>query len=165
ALDARVRTVTTDDGEPLAYDGAVIATGAAPRRLPNTPDLPGIHVLRTLDDAAALRADLEHAPSVVVVGAGFIGAEVAATCRARGLKVTVLEALPTPMVRGLGTALGDTLAGLHRDHGVDLRTGVGVAGFEGDARVGRVLLDDGSAVDADVVVVGVGVAPSTEWLE
>ena len=165
ALDADARTITTDDGDTIPYDGAVIATGAAPRRLPNTPDLAGIHVLRTLDDAVALRDDLARAPSVVVVGAGFIGAEVAATCRSRGLRVTVLEALPTPMVRGLGTALGDTLAGLHRDHGVDLRTGVGVAGFEGDQRVGRVLLDDGSAVDADVVVVGVGVAPSTEWLE
>ncbi len=165
ALDIGARTIETDDGNTIPYDGAVIATGATPRRLPNTPELPGIHVLRTLDDAAALREDLAHGPSVVVVGAGFIGAEVAATCRARGLKVTVLEALPTPMVRGLGTALGDTLAGLHRDHGVDLRTGVGVAGFEGDARVRRVLLDDGSAVDADVVVVGVGVAPSTEWLD
>jgi NADPH-dependent 2,4-dienoyl-CoA reductase/sulfur reductase-like enzyme len=165
ALDVRARTIMTDDGEVLAYDGAVIATGAAPRRLPNTPDLAGIHVLRTLDDAAALRADLEHAPSVVVVGAGFIGAEVAATCRGRGLKVTVLEALPTPMVRGLGTALGDTLAALHRDHGVDLRTGVGVAGFEGNGRVERVRLDDGAVVDGDVVVVGVGVAPSTEWLD
>jgi len=165
ALDAAARTITTDDGDTIPYDGLVIATGAAPRRLPNTPELEGMHVLRTLDDATALRDDLAHAPAVVVVGAGFIGAEVAATCRARGLKVTVLEALPTPMVRGLGTALGDTLAGLHRDHGVDLRTGIGVAGFEGDTRVGRVLLDDGSAVDADAVVVGVGVAPTTEWLD
>jgi NADPH-dependent 2,4-dienoyl-CoA reductase/sulfur reductase-like enzyme len=165
ALDVEARTIATDDGETIPYDGAVLATGAAPRRLPNTPDLAGIHVLRTLDDAMELRADLDHAPSVVVVGAGFIGAEVAATCRARGLKVTVLEALPTPMVRGLGTALGDTLAALHRDHGVDLRTGVGVAAFEGGARVEGVRLDDGSVVDGDVVVVGVGVAPSTEWLE
>ena len=165
ALDAEARTITTDDGDTIPYDAAVIATGAAPRRLPNTPDLEGMHVLRTLDDAVALRDDLAHSPSVVVVGAGFIGAEVAATCRSRGLRVTVLEALPTPMARGLGTALGDTLAGLHRDHGVDLRTGIGVAGFEGDQRVGRVLLDDGSAVEADVVVVGVGVAPSTEWLD
>ena len=165
ALDARAQTITTDDGDTIPYDGAVIATGAAPRRLPNTPDLEGMHVLRTLDDAVALRDDLAASPAVVVVGAGFIGAEVAATCRARGLQVTVLEALPTPMVRGLGTALGDTLAGLHRDHGVDLRTGVGVAGFEGDTRIGRVLLDDGTTVDADVVVVGVGVAPSTEWLD
>jgi NADPH-dependent 2,4-dienoyl-CoA reductase/sulfur reductase-like enzyme len=101
----------------------------------------------------------------VVVGAGFIGAEVAATCRGRHLDVTLLEALPTPMVRGLGPVLGDVLGRLHRDHGVDLRTGVGVAGFEGTERVERVLLDDGTAVEADVVVVGVGVVPATEWLE
>ena len=134
ALDLSARTVALDTGEALAYDALVIATGASPRRLPNTPDLAGIHVLRTLDDADALRRDLEAAPTVVVVGAGFIGAEVAATCRMRGLKVTVLEALPTPMVRGLGPELGATLGGLHRDHGVDLRTGVGVAGFEGGTR-------------------------------
>jgi 3-phenylpropionate/trans-cinnamate dioxygenase ferredoxin reductase subunit len=163
-LDLVDRTVAVDSGDSLPYDALVIATGAAPRLLPNTPDLPGIHVLRTLDDATALRTELAASPSVVVVGAGFIGAEVAATCRNRGLTVTVLEALPTPMVRGLGPALGDTLAGMHRDHGVDLRTGVGVAGFEGSDRVERVILDDGTAIPADVVVVGVGVAPSTEWL-
>lgn len=164
-LDLSARTVALNTGDALAYDALVIATGASPRRLPNTPDLAGIHVLRTLDDADALRRDLDAAPTVVVVGAGFIGAEVAATCRTRGLKVTVLEALATPMVRGLGPELGATLGGLHRDHGVDLRTGVGVAGFEGGARVERVLLDDGTSVAADVVVVGVGVAPATEWLD
>ena len=163
-LDVAGRTVTTDAGDGLAYDGLVLATGAVPRRLPNQPDLPGIHVLRTLDDATSLRADLEGESRVVVVGAGFIGAEVAATCRARGLDVTVLEALASPMVRGLGPVLGDTLAGLHRDHGVDLRLSVGVAGFEGSGRVERVLLDDGSAIDADVVLVGVGAVPATDWL-
>ena len=162
-LDVAGRVVTTDAGE-IPYDGAVIATGAVPRRLPNQPALSGIHVLRTLDDATALRADLDGASRVLVVGAGFIGAEVAATCRARGIDVTVLEALPSPMVRGLGPVLGDTLAGLHRAHGVDLRLSVGVAGFEGTARVERVLLDDGSAVDADVVLVGVGAVPATNWL-
>ena len=162
-LDVAGRVVTTDAGE-IPYDGAVIATGAVPRRLPNQPALSGIHVLRTLDDATALRADLDGASRVLVVGAGFIGAEVAATCRARGIDVTVLEALPSPMVRGLGPVLGDTLAGLHRAHGVDLRLSVGVAGFEGTARVERVLLDDGSAVDADVVLVGVGAVPATDWL-
>jgi 3-phenylpropionate/trans-cinnamate dioxygenase ferredoxin reductase subunit len=101
----------------------------------------------------------------VVVGAGFIGAEVAATCRQRHLDVTVLEALPSPMVRGLGPVLGDVLAAMHRDHGVDLRTGVGVDGFEGGTRVERVRLADGSAVDTDVVVVGVGVVPATGWLD
>ena len=163
-LDVDARVVRTDAGD-LAYDGLVVATGAAARRLPDQPDLPGIHVLRTLDDAAALRADLASASRVVVVGAGFIGAEAAATCRARGLAVTVLEALPSPMVRGVGTLIGDTLAGLHRDHGVDLRTGVGVAGFAGTDRVEQVLLADGSALDADVVLVGVGAVPVTDWLD
>jgi 3-phenylpropionate/trans-cinnamate dioxygenase ferredoxin reductase subunit len=167
ALDVAARTVTLDDGTTLAGSrGVVVATGASARRLPNTPDLAGIHVLRTLDDSLALRADLDRAPGrVVVVGGGFIGAEVAVTCRARHLAVTMLEALPAPMVRGLGPALGDVLAAMHRDHGVDLRTGVGVEGFEGADRVERVRLADGTAVDADVVVVGVGAAPCTGWLE
>ena len=163
-LDREASVVATDAGD-IAYDGLAIATGAAARRLPDQPDLPGIHVLRTLDDATALRADLERASRVVVVGAGFIGAEAAATCRARGLAVTVLEALPSPMVRGLGPLLGDALGRLHRGHGVDLRTSVGVAGFEGADRVERVILDDGTALDADVVLVGVGAVPVTDWLE
>jgi 3-phenylpropionate/trans-cinnamate dioxygenase ferredoxin reductase subunit len=163
-LDPELRRITTDAGDSLAYDGLVIATGAVPRRLPNQPDLAGMHLLRTLEDAQRLRAELDASPRVTIIGAGFIGAEVAATCRTRGLAVTVLEALPSPMVRGLGPALGGVLAGLHRDHGVDLRLGVGVAGFEGTQRVERVRLDDGSAVEADVVVVGVGVVPATDWL-
>ena len=165
ALDARARTVTLDDGDVLRYSGCVIATGAVPRTIPGTPSVAGIHTLRTLDDCLAIRADLERAPRVVVVGAGFIGAEVAATCRQRRLDVTVLEALPTPMVRGLGPVLGEVLATMHRDHGVDVRTGIGVAGFEGAGRVERIRLDDGSAIDADVVIVGVGVVPATSWLE
>jgi 3-phenylpropionate/trans-cinnamate dioxygenase ferredoxin reductase component len=165
ALDAGDHTVTLDDGETIQFDGCVIATGAQPRVLPDTPPLAGIHVLRTLDDCLAIRADLEREPSVVVVGAGFIGAEVAATCRRRHLHVTVLEALPSPMVRGLGPMLGDVLASMHRDHGVDLRTGAGVAGFDGVDRVERVRLADGTAVDADLVVVGVGVVPTTDWLD
>jgi NADPH-dependent 2,4-dienoyl-CoA reductase/sulfur reductase-like enzyme len=151
--------------ERIAYDTLVIATGATPRTIPGTPDLAGIHVLRTLDDCMALRADLASASKVVVVGAGFIGAEVAATAREKGLDVTVLEALPIPLARGLGSVLGPVIAGLHLDHGVDLRTGTGVAGFEGDGRVERVLLADGTALDADVVVVGIGVVPNTAWLD
>jgi NADPH-dependent 2,4-dienoyl-CoA reductase/sulfur reductase-like enzyme len=165
ALDVEGRSVTLTDGEVIGFEGAVLATGAVPRTLPGTPPLAGIHVLRTLDESLALRAELEHDPRVVVVGAGFIGAEVAATCRGRGLSVTVLEALPSPMVRGLGPMLGDVLGALHRDHGVDLRLGVGVAGFEGRDRIERVLLGDGTTVDADVVVVGIGVRPATDWLE
>ena len=164
ALDLASRTVELDDGQPVVFDGLVLATGSTPRVVPGTPDLPGINVLRTLDDALAIRAQLDARPRVVVVGAGFIGSEVAATCRLRGLEVTVLEALPAPLVRGLGPVLGMACGELHRDHGVDLRLGVGVAGFEGAGRVERVRLDDGTAVDADLVVVGVGVAPATDWL-
>jgi NADPH-dependent 2,4-dienoyl-CoA reductase/sulfur reductase-like enzyme len=165
ALDAAGRVLTLEGDETLPFDGALLATGAAPRTLPGTPDLDGIFVLRTVDDALDLRARLDAQPRVVVIGAGFIGSEVAATCRMRGLQVTVLEALPAPLVRGLGPVLGMVCGELHRDHGVDLRLGVGVAAIEGDGRVERVRLDDGSAVDADIVVVGVGVAPVTEWLE
>jgi 3-phenylpropionate/trans-cinnamate dioxygenase ferredoxin reductase component len=165
ALDHAARTLTLDDGDRIEFAGCVIATGARARALPGTPALEGIHVLRTLDDCLAIRDALERQPKVVVVGAGFIGAEVAATCRTRHLDVTVLEALTSPMVRGLGPVLGDVLAAMHRDHGVDLRTGVGVAGIEGSDRVERVRLDDGTTVDADLVVVGVGVEPDADWLD
>jgi NADPH-dependent 2,4-dienoyl-CoA reductase/sulfur reductase-like enzyme len=165
SLDLSSREVTLDDGVHVPFDGLVIATGAAPRVLPGTPDLDGVSVLRTLDDALAIRERLDGGPKVVVIGAGFIGSEVAATCRLRGLDVTVLEALPAPLVRGLGPVLGAVCGELHRDHGVDLRLGVGVAGIEGDEHVERVRLDDGATLDADLVVVGVGVAPVTGWLE
>jgi NADPH-dependent 2,4-dienoyl-CoA reductase/sulfur reductase-like enzyme len=166
SLDASDRVVELDDGERIGFDGLVVATGSTPRALPDQPDHEGIFMLRTLDDALALRAALERGPRVVVVGAGFIGAEVAAACRRRHLDVTVLEALPSPMVRGLGPRLGDALGALHRDHGVDLRVNAGVAGFDADGagHVARVRLADGAAVDADVVVVGVGVVPATDWL-
>ena len=164
-LDVAARTIGLHGGDRIPYDAVVVATGATPRTIPGTPDLAGIHVLRTLEDGLALRADLERASRVVVVGAGFIGAEVAATARKRGLDVTVLEALPVPLSRGLGPTLGPIIAGIHADHGVDLRTGAGVAGFEGTDRVERVVLADGDTVEADVVVVGIGVIPNTAWLE
>src|SRR3982074_33264 len=164
-LDVAARAVAIDGDEQLEFDGLVIATGARPRRVPGTPPLDGIFVLRTLDDCLAIRARLEQRPRVVVIGAGVIGSEVAATCRGRGLDVTVLEMLPVPMARAVGRVIGDVCGQLHRDHGVDLRCGVTVAGFEGRERVERVLLADGSAIDADLVVVGVGVVPATDWLE
>ena len=166
ALDVATRAVTLDDGETVVGTrGVVLATGATPRRVPGLEPGSGVHELRTVDDCLELRRDLDANPTrVVVVGAGFIGAEVAATCRGRGLDVAVLEALPVPMVRGLGPTIGAVLAELHRDHGVDLRTGVGVERLDRGERVERVHLADGSAVDADVVVVGIGVVPATEWL-
>ena len=166
ALDLDARELTLHTGETVAFDGLVIATGARCRTMPGTEGLGGVHVLRSLDDCLALRADLEAVPQrVVVVGAGFIGAEVAATARGRGLEVTVVEALPTPLSRVLGDEMGRVCAEVHRDHGVDLRTSVGVDRIEGDRRVERVALTDGSIIDADVVVVGIGVVPNTEWLD
>jgi 3-phenylpropionate/trans-cinnamate dioxygenase ferredoxin reductase subunit len=164
-LDLGAREVALEGGGRVGFHGLVIATGAAPRRLAGLPEPAGVHVLRTLDDALAVRAALEKEPRVVVIGAGFIGAEVAATCRGRGLQVTVLEALPRPLARSLPPALGELVAALHRDHGVDLRCGVGVAGFEGAGRVESVALADGTRLPADLVVVGIGVAPETAWLE
>ena len=165
SLAADADVVHLDDGSTVPFDGLVVATGAAPRQIPGTPPLEGIYTLRTLDDCLALRADLERSPTVAVVGAGFIGAEVAATCHGRGLDVTVIEAMPVPLERALGLDMGSACASLHSDHGVEARYGVGVAGFEGGQRVERVVMADGSAVPADVVVVGIGVAPVTDWLD
>jgi 3-phenylpropionate/trans-cinnamate dioxygenase ferredoxin reductase subunit len=165
-LDRADRYVRLDGGERVGYDGLILATGAAARWLPGAPMLEGIHVVRSLDDCLGLRNALDERPNrVVVVGAGFIGAEVAATCRARGLEVTMLEAAAFPLERALGSVVGATMAELHRDHGVDLRLGVGVVGFDGTDRVEAVRLDDGSVILAEVVVVGIGVSPNTGWLE
>ncbi len=165
ALDLAARELTLHTGETVAFDGLIIATGARCRTMGGTEGLDGVHVLRSLDDCLALRADFEATPQrVVVVGAGFIGAEVAATARGRGLDVTLVEALRTPLSRVLGDEMGRVCAEVHRDHGVDLRTGVGVDRISGDGRVRQVTLSDGSTVDADVVVVGIGVIPNTEWL-
>ena len=164
ALDLAARELRLDDGTRERFDALVIATGASARRLPGQPELEGLHLLRTLDDSLAIRAALERGPRVAVVGAGFIGSEVAASCRARGLEVTLLEPLPVPLARGLGEAMGNVCAALHRDHGVDLRCGVGVTGFEGAGRIERLALSDGSKLAADLVVVGVGAAPETAWL-
>ncbi len=164
SLDLQARAVILEDGESIAFDGLVIATGAAPRRLPGIADLEGVHVLRTLDDAMAIRKQLEGGPRVCVVGAGFIGAEVAAACRARGLEVTVIEAMAAPLAQILPPELASACVRLHRDHGVDLRCGATVEGFEGHGRVEAVRLAGGQRVAADVVIVGIGVIPETGWL-
>jgi 3-phenylpropionate/trans-cinnamate dioxygenase ferredoxin reductase subunit len=164
SLDLAGRAVVLESGERVGFDGLVIATGATPRRLPSTPALAGIHVLRTLDDCLALRAELERSPRVAVVGAGFIGAEVAATCRQRGLEVTLIETLPVPLALAVPRAIGETLAAIHADAGVTLRCGARVAGFAGAQRVEGVRLADGETIAADVVVVGIGVTPETRWL-
>jgi NADPH-dependent 2,4-dienoyl-CoA reductase/sulfur reductase-like enzyme len=167
-LDLRSRRVLLAGGESLDFDGLVIATGATPRRLPGSEGLAGVHTLRTLDDCLAVRAEVDAgARRLVVVGAGFIGAEVAATCRTRGLDVTILEALPVPLGAALGEEMGAVMADIHRDHGVDVRLGTAVAGLDGGdgGRVERVRLADGGTIEADLVVVGIGVVPNTAWLE
>jgi NADPH-dependent 2,4-dienoyl-CoA reductase/sulfur reductase-like enzyme len=171
ALDPEARRVTLDDGSVLEADGVVIATGARPRRLPGTEDLGGVTVVRTLDDCERLRALVHEAGPgcrVVVVGAGFIGSEVAATCLGLGCTVTVLEALPTPLEPAVGELVGGALGALHTRNGVDLRTGAVVAAVRAPGTSTgapcEVELAAGDVISADVVVVGIGVVPNTEWL-
>lgn len=169
-LDTEARTVSCSDGSEVHYDGLVIATGARARRLPGTEGMAGVRTLRTLDDCLGLRADLQRigpAARVVVIGAGFIGAEVAATCHGLGVDVTIVEALPTPLAGAIGVQMGEVCAGLHRDAGVALRVGMGVErvvpGADGTSAT-VVHLSDGTALPADVVVVGIGVVPVVDWL-
>ncbi len=172
-LDAVARQIEIDDGTLLAGDAVVLATGASPRRLPGTEELgphDGLFTLRTLDDSLALRAALTAREScrVVVIGAGFIGAEVASTCAALGCQVTVLEAMEIPLANVLGPLIGAHCATLHADHGVDLRTGAGVAGIQrAEGALGGlvVALSGGDSIEAHVVVVGIGVLPSVGWLD
>jgi 3-phenylpropionate/trans-cinnamate dioxygenase ferredoxin reductase subunit len=169
-LDTQARTVSCSDGSEVHYDGLVIATGARARWLPGTEGMAGVRTLRTLDDCLGLRADLQRiggAARLVVIGAGFIGAEVAATCHGLGADVTIVEALPTPLAGAIGEQMGEACAGLHRDAGVALRVGVGVErvvpGSDGTSAT-VVHLTDGTALPADVVVVGIGVEPVVDWL-
>ncbi len=179
-LDVDGRRVELDDGEVLHGDAIVVTTGAAPRKLLGTESLSqrdGLFTLRTLDDSLALRAAVTaiEAPRVVVIGAGFIGAEVASTCAGLGCRVTVLEAIDVPLRNVLGPMLGAYCGSLHGAHGVELRTGVAVLGVtkasaHDDAGVigggGRLVVElgGGEMMPADVVVVGIGVVPSTDWL-
>lgn len=162
SLDTGSRTVGLADGSSLDYDGLIIATGSATKRLPGQDAVSIVHELRTLDDALALRARIADGTArVVVVGAGFIGLEVAATARARGCTVTVLEGLPAPLVRGLGAEMGQLATAAHIADGINIRCGVTVTALGEDG----VTLGDGTVVPADVIVVGIGVAPVTDWLE
>jgi 3-phenylpropionate/trans-cinnamate dioxygenase ferredoxin reductase component len=164
-LDPAGRRLLLADGDAVGYDALVVATGVRPRRLPEGHDLAGVHVLRTVDDAAALRDGLAEGPRTVVIGAGFLGSEIAATARALGLPVTLVDPLPAPLYRPFGAVVGGLAAALHADHGVAVRTGVGVAGLVGTgARVTGVALGDGELVPADLVVVAIGSVPATDWL-
>jgi NADPH-dependent 2,4-dienoyl-CoA reductase/sulfur reductase-like enzyme len=133
--------------------------------LPGSDSLAGVYALRTLDDAIAVRSALEKGARTVVIGAGFIGSEVASGAKKRGVEVTVLEALPTPLVRATGEAMGQAIASLHTRNGTTLRCGVGVDRLEGDGKVERVVLTDGTVIEADLVVVGIGIVPNTAWLD
>ncbi|MBI3965441.1 MAG: FAD-dependent oxidoreductase, partial [Chloroflexi bacterium] len=164
-LDPGSRVVEIDDGSRVAYDQLLIATGATPRRL----EVPGaaldnIFYLRTLQEARSIAAAMRTARLVVVVGAGFIGAEVAASCRLAGLEVVLLEVLPVPLERALGPTIGHVYAEVHRSRGVELRTSEGVVGFEGNGHVERVVGSSGTVYECDFAVVGVGVVPECGWL-
>ena len=167
ALDTTTNTVELADGRRVHADGFVIATGSRARRWPGCEQMAGVHVIRTVDDAIALRAELRPGGQMVVIGAGFIGAEVASTARKLGMDVTVVEAAPTPLQVQLGARLGAVVAQAHATHGTTLICGVGVAGLtcgSGD-RVTGVDLADGRHLPAEVVVVGIGGIPNIEWLQ
>jgi NADPH-dependent 2,4-dienoyl-CoA reductase/sulfur reductase-like enzyme len=175
AVDLAARQITLEGADGTvantAFDSLVIASGASARRLPDTAGIAGVHVVRTLADSLALRAELEAGPSrVVVIGAGFIGAEVASSCRKRGIEVTLVEAMPLPLERILGAEMGQVCAQVHIENGVDLRLGTGVLQLEteivdGVEKVVGVALTDGTSVATEIVVVGIGVTLNIDWLE
>lgn len=163
ALDRQAHEVVTATGERIAYDRLLLATGSSPRRLavPGA-DLEGVLYLRTLDDNARIKQSLVSGAQVVIVGGGWIGLETASAARAAGAQVTILEMAELPLLRVLGPTIAAVFADLHRDHGVDLRTSVGVSSLRagGSGAVGAVVLDDGSEIEADTVIVGVGITPN-----
>ncbi len=164
AVDPAARSVTLADGSTVDYDELVIATGLVPRRIPSFPDLGGIHVLRSYDESQALRSEAGSARKAVVIGAGFIGCEVAASLRNLGVDVALVEPQPQPLASVLGEQIGALVSRLHRAEGVDVRTGVGVAEVRGDSRVQQVVLADGTELDADLVIVGIGSRPALDFL-
>jgi len=165
ALDLGARTVTVGARE-ISFDALVVATGAHARTLPGTEGMAGVFTVRTLDDSRALRDAMRAgARRMTVVGAGFIGSEVASVGRKLGLEVTVVEALGTPLVHAVGERMGRALTHVHRRHGTEVRTGVSVEEVVGDTRVEQVRLSDGSTLDTDILVVGIGASPATGWLE
>ena len=168
-LDLVERSLTLSDGRRLGFDGLVIATGAAARPLPGITGRPGVMVLRDLDDAIALRAVISHPGArLVIAGAGFIGLEVAATARGLGAEVAIIEPLAVPLERAVGPVVGQVCELLHRDHGVDLRLGKMLESVQAGAQHNSGVtcrLSDGTSIEADALLVAVGVLPSTSWLE
>lgn len=164
ALDVAAKRVELADGSALEYDVLVLATGAAARPSP-WGSSPRVHVMRSRDDADALRKFLEPGRRLLVIGGGFIGSEIAAVARGKGVDVTLVDPQPVPMARIMGESLGRRFVELHRSHGVEVRFGTGVERLESDADAVRAILTDGTVVDADAAVVGIGVSLNTGWLE
>ncbi|HEY2575162.1 MAG TPA: FAD-dependent oxidoreductase [Streptosporangiaceae bacterium] len=163
-IDRAGHQITLADGSRIGYSKLLLTTGSAPRRLPVPgADLGGVLYLRSVQDSDRIRAAFQDAARVTVIGGGWIGLEAAAAARTAGAEVTVLEAADLPLLRVLGPEVAEVFANLHRDHGVDLRTGVQVAGITGTGgRADGVRLADGSQVAADVIIVGIGIAPNAE---
>lgn len=164
ALDPASRVVRTADGEEIRYSDVLIATGSTPRRLPAAEDFDNVHLLRSVADAAALRPVLRQGARLVIVGAGFIGMEVAATARSLGVDVTIVEAAATPLAALLGADQGRWFAELHREEGTRVLLSTTVSRFRGGDSVGEVELSDGQRLRCDAVVIGIGVRPATSWL-
>jgi 3-phenylpropionate/trans-cinnamate dioxygenase ferredoxin reductase subunit len=162
-IDTQAHEVKIEGGDRLPYDKLLLATGGRARRtdVPGS-DLDGVYYLRTVADSERIAAELEPGRRLVVIGAGFIGAEVAASARMKGLEVSILEMAPVPLGRALSEEMGQVYAGIHRDEGVAIYTNEAIERFEGGARVERVVSSTGRALDCDFVVVGVGMEPATE---
>ena len=163
-LDLPGRRVVLHGGNAIGFDRLVLATGSSPRTVPELEPRPGVFTLRTAADATAIRAAAGEGARVVVVGGGFIGAEIAGTLTALGRQVSVVEPLPALMIRGLGPEIGAVFTRRHAAAGVDVRLGAGVSAIEGGDRIDGVRLTDGSRLPADVVVLGLGTVPETGWL-
>lgn len=166
SLDAESRTISLKDGTAVQADGIVIATGARARQLPTLAGLSNVFTLRTLDDARSLSPELVAGSRMAVIGAGFIGAEVAAAAASRGMEVTIIDTKPVPFTAQLGTEMGSVVAGLHAANGVELISSAVIEDFyAGEGSVTGIRLAGGRYVPADVVVVGIGAEPNTGWLE
>jgi len=164
-VDTGAKVVRLSDESAVSYDELVIATGVRPRRLPGTADVPGVHTLRTLADATALRAALAGSPRLVIVGAGFLGAEVASVARQAGAEVTLVSDIEAPLSDVLGPELGELLIGVHKEHGVEVVTGTRVEEvLVSGGRAHGVRLAGGRVIEADAVLVSIGSVPNVEWL-
>lgn len=170
AIDPDAHTITVEPtgggtAETIDYSTLILATGLNPRSLPFAEGKTGVHTLRTFDDAMALRAEIDAASTAVIIGAGFIGCEVAASLKTKGLDVTVVEPALAPLAIALGEKVGSMVGRIHADRGVTIRTGVGVTGITGDDKATGVTLADGTELPADIVVLGIGSTPVLDYLE